>query len=161
MTKDEKLHYVYIKDMNKLLSKQLRTKNKGRKHLCLACLNCFTSERVLNDHQQLCLAVNGTQAAVYEEGIIRFKHFENLVRCPFRIYADTECFTKYTNFKIGDKTTVYQKHIPNTIGCELVCTDDRFSLPPKIFTGSNCIRKLIEWLIKTKKYCENILKEHF
>lgn len=99
ITKDEKSHYVYIKDINKLLSKQLRTKNKGGKHLCLACLNFFTSERVLNDHKQLCLAVNGTQATVYEEGIIRFKNFENIVRCPFRIYADTKCFTKNTILK--------------------------------------------------------------
>ena len=82
MTKDEKLHYVYIKDMNKLLSKQLRTKNKGRKHLCLACLNCFTSERVLNDHQQLCLAVNGTQAAVYEEGLLGLKILKILCDVP-------------------------------------------------------------------------------
>ena len=39
---------------------------------------------------------------------------------------------------------LYQKHIPNSIGAKLVCIDNKFTLPTKIFTGSNSIKEFIE-----------------
>ena len=44
-TKGEKKHYVLIKDFNKFMYNQ--TKHKERKHFCMLCLQCFSSERVL------------------------------------------------------------------------------------------------------------------
>ena len=39
---------------------------------------------------------------------------------------------------------LYQKHILNSIGAKLVCIDNKFTLPTKIFTGSNSIKEFIE-----------------
>ena len=52
ITKEDKSHYVFIKGINKLLSSQLRTKNKGKKHICLACLENFIIEDVLIKHKK-------------------------------------------------------------------------------------------------------------
>ena len=41
--------------------------------------------------------------------------------------------------KKGKSTTYYQKHVPNSVDGKLVCIDDRFTQPTKIFFGSNCI----------------------
>ena len=60
ITKDENKHYVLIKDFNKFMYNQ--TKHKERKHFCMHCLQCFSSERVLNDHNVNCIQVNGVQA---------------------------------------------------------------------------------------------------
>ena len=49
ITKDENKHYVLIKDFNKFMYQQ--TKHKERKHFCMHCLQCFSSERVLNNHK--------------------------------------------------------------------------------------------------------------
>ena len=41
ITKDEKKHYVLIKDFNAFMYNQ--SKHKERKHLCMYCLQCFSS----------------------------------------------------------------------------------------------------------------------
>ena len=52
ISNDEKNHYVFIKDIEKLLSSQLRTKNKGKKHLYFSCLQNFTSEGALSNYKK-------------------------------------------------------------------------------------------------------------
>ena len=39
-----------------------QTKHKERKHFCMYCLQCFSSEKVLTNHKDICLQINGTQA---------------------------------------------------------------------------------------------------
>ena len=60
ITKDEKKHYVLIKDFNTFMYNQ--SKHKERKHFCMYCLQCFSSERVLANHVNNCLTINGAQA---------------------------------------------------------------------------------------------------
>ena len=57
---NENKHYVLIKDFNEFMYNQ--TKHKERKHFCMHCLQCFSSERVLTNHKENCIQVNGTQA---------------------------------------------------------------------------------------------------
>ena len=54
---DEKNHYVYIKDFNRFMHH--KTKSHQRKHFCMHCLQCFSSERVLNKHKEVCIEING------------------------------------------------------------------------------------------------------
>ena len=60
ITEGKTKHYVLIKDFNKLMYNQ--TKHESRKHFCMYCLQCFSSERVLNNHKENCIQLNGTQA---------------------------------------------------------------------------------------------------
>ena len=61
ITKDEKKHYVLIiKDFNAFMYNQ--SKHKERKHFSMYCLQCFSSERILANHVNNCLTVNGAQA---------------------------------------------------------------------------------------------------
>ena len=48
ITEDEKKHYVLIKDFNAFMYNQ--TKHKNKKHFCMYCLQCFSSERILANH---------------------------------------------------------------------------------------------------------------
>ena len=48
ITKDEKKHYVLIKDFSSFMYNQ--SKHKERKHFCIHCLQCFSSERILANH---------------------------------------------------------------------------------------------------------------
>ena len=56
ITKDEKKHYVLIKDFNAFMYNQ--SKHKERKHFCMYCLQCFSSQRVLVKHVNNCLTIN-------------------------------------------------------------------------------------------------------
>ena len=48
-------HYVYIKDFNRLMFS--KTKNKNKKYFCKSCLQCFSSEKVLEDYVKDCLLI--------------------------------------------------------------------------------------------------------
>ena len=39
-----------------------QTKHKERKHFCMYCLQCFSSEKVLTNHKENCIVINGKQA---------------------------------------------------------------------------------------------------
>ena len=59
-TENENQHYVLIKDFNQFMYNQ--TKHKERKHFCYHCLQCSSSQDILNKHETDCLVINGTQA---------------------------------------------------------------------------------------------------
>ena len=61
------------------------------------CLQCFSSERVLANHVNNCLTVNGVQAINMPkqgENILKFNNFHKQLPVPFVIYADFEAITK-------------------------------------------------------------------
>ena len=127
----------------------------------MACLQIFTTREILNKHKEQCLLINETQAVKYETGTIKFKNFDKQIPTLFKIYADTECFNKRVNINKGGYIKLYQKHIPNSIGAKLVCTDNRFTLPTKMFTGSSCGKEFLQWVFEQQKYCNKIINEHF
>ena len=93
--KDEKKHYVLIKDFNAFMYNQ--SKHKERKHFCMYCLQCFSSERILANHVNNCLTINGAQAINMPkqgENILKFNNFCKQLPVPFVIYADFEAITK-------------------------------------------------------------------
>ena len=95
ITEDEKKHYVLIKDFNAFMYNQ--TKHKERKHFCMYCLQCFSSERIFANHVNNCLTINGAQAINMPkqgENILKFNNFHKQLPVPFVIYADFEAITK-------------------------------------------------------------------
>ena len=73
----EKSHHVFIKDFNRLLFSEVKTKNQHKKHFCMSCLQTFTTKEILNNHKERCLLINHTQAVKYETGIIKFMLIQN------------------------------------------------------------------------------------
>ena len=144
ISNEEKSHYVFIKDFNRLMYSEVKTKNQHKKHFCMSCLQNFTTKEILNNHRERCLSINETQAVKYETRIIKFKNHEKQIPIPFKIYADTEFLLKRININEGKYTKLYQKHIPNSKGAKLVCMDNKFTLPAIIFEGKNFINKFIK-----------------
>ena len=95
ITKDEKKHYVLIKDFNAFTYNQ--SKHNERKHFCMYCLQCFSSERILANHVNNCLTINGAQAINMPkqgENTLKFNNFHKQLPILFVIYADFETITK-------------------------------------------------------------------
>ena len=167
ITEDEKKHYVLIKDFNKFMYNQ--TKHKERKHFCMHCLQCFSSERVLNDHRENCIQVNGKQAIKMPDknnNILKFNNFHKQQAVPFINYADFEAITE----KIqgcqpeGKKsyTEAYQKHTDCGYGYEVVCCyNDKFSKSVTTYRGEKAVYKFMEKMIEEVKYCKNTMKKEF
>ena len=74
ISNDVKSHYAYIKDFNRLMYSEVKTKNVHKKHFCMSCLQNFTNIEMLNNHKERCLLINETQAVKYETGIIKFEN---------------------------------------------------------------------------------------
>ena len=95
ITEEKNKHYVLIKDFNNFMYN--KTKHKERKHFCMHCLQCFSSERVLSVHKDNCITVNGTQAVKMpdkDNNILKYNNFHKQQPVPFVIYADFEAITE-------------------------------------------------------------------
>ena len=167
VTKDENKHYVLIKDFNKFMYNQ--TKHKERKNFCMYCLQCFSSERVLNNHKDICIQINGTQAVKMpdkDNNILKFNNFHKQQPVPFVIYADFEAITEKVQGcqpNINKSyTEAYQRHTDCGYGYKVVCYyDDKHTKPIQLYRGEKAVYKFMENMLEEVKYCKKVMKKHF
>lgn len=114
ITKDEKEHYVLIKDFNKMMYN--KTKHKERKHFCMYCLQYFSTDEILTKHKSNCMVINGQQAIQMPEpgSKIKFTNHQKQMLAPFVIYADFEALTEKISGcepnSVKSHTDKYQQH---------------------------------------------------
>ena len=174
ITKDKKKHYVLIKDFNAFMYNQ--SKHKERKHFCMYCLQCFSSERILANHVNNCLTINGAQAINMPkqgENILKFNNFHKQLPVPFVIYADFEAITKkvqgceQSEEMKNEKnkrsyTEAYQTHEDCGYGYKVVCCyNDKYSKYTRIYRGENAVYKFMEKMLEEVEYCKTVIKKHF
>ena len=167
ITNDEKTHYVLIKDFNRFMYNQ--TKHKSKKHFCMFCLQHFTSEKILNNHKENCIEINGTQAIKMPDksnNILKFNNFHKQLPVPFVIYADFEALTeKVSGCKPNTEksfTQAYQKHTDCGYGYKVVCCyDDKYTKPIKIYRKPKAVYKFMEAMLKEIGYCKYVIKKYF
>ena len=174
ITKDEKRHYILIKDFSAFMYNQF--KHKEKKHFCMFCRQCFSSERVLAKHKSNCLTMNGKQAINMPkkgENVLRFNNFHKQLPVPFVIYADFEAIMKKVQGckqskemeKEKDKrsyTEAYHTHQDCGCGYKVVCCyDDKYSKPIQTYRGENAVYKFMEQMLKEVKYCKAVVKKWF
>ena len=167
ITEDENKLYVLIKDFNRFMFNQ--TKHEHRKHFCMHCLQCFSSEEVLNNHKNNCIQVNGTQAVKMpnkDNNILKFNNFHKQQPVPFVIYADFEAITeKISGCQPNNNksfTDAYQKHTDCGFGYKVVCCyDDKYSQPLKIYRGEKAVYTFLEYMLDEVKYCKKVMKKEF
>ena len=166
ITENENKHYVLIKDFNRFMFHQ--TKDNNKKHFCMHCLQCFSSKRVLTNHKDNCIEINGTQAVKMPDknNILSFNNFHKKQPVPFVIYADFEAIIeKISNCQPNnDKsyTEAYQKHTDCGFGYKVVCCyDDKYIKEVRLYKGKNAVYKFMEFMLKEVKYCKNVMKEKF
>ena len=127
-------HHVYIKGFNRLMLN--KTRHKGQKYFCKSCLQCFSSENVVNEYEKDCLLINKGQNVKLEKRFIEFKNFNRQIPVPFKIYADFECLLKrvdcgvdndYFSYEGVSFTKKYQDHVPCSFAYKVVCIDNKYS----------------------------------
>ena len=96
-------HFILITDVNKYLRRTYRkevevTDKKGKKSYqrafyCLNCLNCFSSQKIVDEHGRLC-SMNKARLEEMPNGehtSIMFKKYERQHMQEFIAYLDFEC----------------------------------------------------------------------
>ena len=134
-------------------------------YICRSCLQCFSSEKVLEDHSRDCLMINGGQNVKLEKGFIEFKNYSRQFPVPFKIYADFECLLKNVDCGVDNDcfsyTKKYQDRIPCSFAYKVVCIDNKFSKNVVLNRGKNAIYKFIQCIFREYDYCERVMKKHF
>ena len=137
ITQTENQHYVLIKDINKLMYNQ--TKHKCKKHFCMHCLQCFSSEDISNNHETnfikiACSPLITIMPDKDNNNILKFQNFHKQLQVPFVIYADFEAITEKAQDSLPNNeesyTESYQKHTDCSYGYKLVCCydDNKYNL---------------------------------
>ena len=163
---ENKSHYVYIKDFNKLMFN--KTKRKNKKYFCRCCLQCFSSENVLTEHKENCLIINSKQNVKLGKGLINFKNYSKQIQAPFKMYADFECNLRPTSSKRikssnknGSYTEKYQYHTPCTFAYKVVCVDNKFSEDVVMYRRKHVAYEFIDTIVQQYDYCKRIMKKYF
>ena len=153
---ENKTHYCLIENFSRLISSQA-SKHKGKAYVCERCINAFTTENALKEHEKHCTNKDCVHLKMPAPGsTISFNHLERGQRVPFAIYADFESLLKpisrcEPNPKISS-TTKYQKHEPISFSYYIKCFEDTVcDLKPRTYTGEDATEKFIEWLEKDVK----------
>ena len=163
------LHYVLIKDVNRMLCSV--SKHKHKQHFCLHCLHSCTSEDVLKKHRETCIEVNGVQATkLPKEGTkIKFKNHRNSMPVPFVIYADFESIlvpegerSESESSADESSTTLYQTHKACSFGLKTVCHyDDKYSGEYKSYIGSDAALVFLKTVLKESYRCRQLVDNIF
>ena len=122
LIRDNKSHYVYIKDFNRFMFH--KTKQKNKKRFCRSCLQCFSSEKVLIKHKEDCLSINGIQSVKVEEGTVKYEKYFKQLLVSFKTYADFECNLEIVEIYEGLCTRKYHDDIPCSFAYKIVCIDN-------------------------------------
>ena len=129
---EETNHYCWIKNMSRLLSKNINN-HQHKRHFCYRCLNSFQSEKSLNKHTEYCQNNEAVKIEMPFLENIQFKNFYKKQRVPFVVYADFECFTEKIDTCQPDDgksfTNQYQKHKPSGFCYLIKCFDDNLFSP--------------------------------
>ncbi len=86
-------HYCWIKDLWKLIGKQI-SKDRHKRYLSKMCLHNFPSEKIVTDYKKYCN--KSVKTILPSEGAngLAFKNYNRSIKVPFAIYTDFESVLK-------------------------------------------------------------------
>ena len=88
--KGNKKHYVAVKSLPRLLSRQ-NSKHKETQYFCTNCLNGFTSEATRDEHYTYCNSKDSVRVEMPTRNpIVKYSDGQYQFKLPFVIYADFE-----------------------------------------------------------------------
>ena len=111
--KEKESHYCTITNISGLISKQIKSHNKGRGiFVCDYCLDHFGTQKLLNKHEESCSKYKAvrTEYPKLGENFLFFKNIQNCLECPIKFYFNTESILKPIDEMRG-KTRLNQRHV--------------------------------------------------
>jgi len=144
----EKTHYVWIKDLARMLYKN--SNHKERKHPFRRCLHIFSTEKLLEDHKNDCQGIDGKpqRTIMPEEGknILKFTNYHKQMRAPFIIYADFEALDILVEGCACDPRKSYTRQIAKQTPCSycyVVVRCDGVAKAPALYRGENAVEHFL------------------
>lgn len=159
---ETKRHYALIKNFNRLMAS--RTTRSAQSYYCRRCLHEYTNERLLREHGTSCSKIAPQRVTMPKPGKEDILEFRNVkAQCPadFVIYCDFESYLNPIDTCGGDpersSTTKLQKHHICAFGYKVVSTNEKYTKPVYIYTGSNAGQKFLERIMMERDEIYDII----
>jgi len=144
----EKTHYVWIKDLPRMLYKN--SSYKGRKYPCRRCLHVFSSEVLLETHKNDCQGIGGKpqRTVMPKEGqnILKFTNHHKQMRAPYIIYADFEALNIPVEGCADNPQKSYTRQIAKQVPCSycyVVVRSDGVVKAPVLYRGEDAVEHFL------------------
>ena len=160
----EQLHYCLIKSLSRLLKEQGNYCNK--RYYCNYCLHAFTSQKALDNHDELCSKTEAQRVFLPKQGenVLEFKNVHKQERVTFAIYADFESILLPIQGckPSGEKsaTTPVQKHEACAFSYVVTSTLKEYCKPPVVYRGKDAAQKFVQCLLKEEDEILDILYKY-
>ena len=151
ITENSRKHYVAIKSLSRLLSKQ-NSKHKERQYFCMNCLQGFKEEKSRNKHIGYCKDNELVRIEMpckrpiveYSDGLCQFK-------VPFIMYADFESILELIQ-GLENNPRISTTRGVNVLTPSGWCIRGKFAYgevkdPLKLYRGKDCVRKFCDHVI--------------
>ena len=153
ITDDSKKHYVVIKSLRRLLSRQ-NSKHKESQHFCINCLQGFREKKARHEHLVYCQNNEAVRIEMPNgKPIVEYSDRQYQFKVPFMMYTDFESIVEPIQEASNDpnvsSTRGVNIHMPSGW-----CVYSKFSYgdvtnPPAQYRSPDCV----------KKFCEHIISE--
>jgi len=145
----QKHHYVYVKHLSRLIAH--RSNHKCRSHVCLSCLQVFSSERVLEKHERCCLVHSPQQIVFPEPDKCKLTFDSRRCEHPFDFYyvADFESILKPDDD--DDDSTLVNTHETAGFCLHRMTPHKNYQKPPITYSGPNAIERFLEHMFAQSK----------
>ena len=145
-----KEHYYPIRNLSALIKKN-NLKCRRKTLVCPLCLAYFNNHDSFTIHQQICTKAGSKNPRLKfpseEESVLTFAGWGNMIPAPFIIYCDLETLIFEEEIINEKKLLTLRKHSPISVGALTVCrSHSDFDSKPFIYTGEDCILKLLSFL---------------
>ena len=164
ITENNRKHYVAIKSLSRLLSKQ-NSKHKEAQHFCMNCPQGFWEEQSGDEHVGYCKNNEAVQIEMpHKKPIVEYLNGQFQFKVPFIMYADFESILKPIQGP-GNNPSISSMRGVNVHTPSGWCVYSKFAYgkvmnPLKEYRGKDCVSKFCEYIIaETQCLCESFLEK--
>ena len=151
ITENNRKHYVAIKSLSRLLSKQ-NSKHKGKEYFCTNCLQGFIEESSRNEHVGYCKDNESVRIEMpHKRPIVEYSDGQFQFKVPFTMYADFESILKLiqgpgNNPRISTTRDI-NIHVPSGWCVRSEFAYSEVKDPLKLYRRKACVRKFCQHVI--------------
>ena len=164
ITDHNKKHYVMIKSLKRLLSRQ-NSKHKESQHFCINCLQGSAEQKSRDEHYVYCRLYEAVRIEMpNKEPIVEYSDGQYQFKVPFMMYADFElilepiqCDSNNPNIS---STRGVNIHMPSGWCVYSKFAYEKVTNPLTQYRDSDCVEKFCEHIISEAKRLYNSFPEH-
>jgi len=158
--KPENHHYVYVKNLSRLLGQ--RNDHNGKSYACLSCLQVFQTERVLKEHERHCL-IHKPQQVTYPDpdqpDQCKLAYTKRQYEHPRDFYyvCDFEAYLLHNSDPSSGQGNVVNRHEPSGFCLHRMTPHEKYKTEPYCYTGPNAMEKFFDKILEEAKAIDEIM----